>query len=245
MGGDPDDSGDDSGEDDGDNNNDGEDLEEEEDHDPRYRGVEYHKHTTEDENGQFCVLLQEVLQHLGYTMKPLYATKHYSEPGLRDYYTSRVYIRVPLIDTNGWRNRSSHHSITHFSTDEAVVNDAARRALWLLCNAQRDRLHGSEFRHIPRHVSGFEETIVPAGGDDRIDVLARVTSALNIDLEGSTTELDRYHEELQTAQARIAHLQSQLASQRPPQEAMPYSTTASPPRKKLRYGTPEATTRLG
>jgi hypothetical protein len=25
-------------------------------------------------------------------MKPLYVTKHYSEPGLRDNYTSRVYI---------------------------------------------------------------------------------------------------------------------------------------------------------
>jgi hypothetical protein len=39
-------------------------------------------------------------------------------------------------------------------------------------NAQRERLHGSEFRHVPRRVSGSEETVVPAGGDDRIDVLA-------------------------------------------------------------------------
>jgi hypothetical protein len=206
---------------------------------------QYHKHTTEDENGQFCVLLQEVLQHLGYTMKPLYVTKHYSEPSLRDYYTSRVYIRVPLVDTNGWRNHSSHHSSAHFSTDEAAINDAARRALWSLCNAQRDRLHGSEFYHIPRRVSDSEDTIVPAREDDRIDILARVTTALNTDLEGATVELDRYHEELQSAQARIAHLEAQLAGQRPPQEAMPYNTTASRPRKKLRYGTPEATTRLG
>jgi hypothetical protein len=245
MGGDPNDSGDDSGEDDGDNNNGDEDPEEEEDDDPRYRGAEYHKHTTEDENVQFCVLLQEVLQHLGYTMKPLYVTKHFSEPGMRDYYTSRVYIHVPLIDTNGWRNRSSHHNTTHFSTDEATVNDVARRALWSLCNAQLDRLHGFEFHHIPRRVSGSEETIVPAGGDDRIEILAQLTAALNTDLEGATTELDRYHEELQTAQARIAYLEAQLAGQRPPQEAMPYQTTASPPRKKLRYGTPELTARLG
>jgi hypothetical protein len=58
MGGDPDDSGDDSGEDDEDNNNDGEDPKESEDDDPRYRGAGYHKHTTEDENGQLYVLLQ-------------------------------------------------------------------------------------------------------------------------------------------------------------------------------------------
>jgi hypothetical protein len=43
-----------------------------------------------------------------------------------------------------------------------------------------------------------------------------VTAALNTDLEGATAELDRYHEELQTAQARIACLEAQLAGQRPP-----------------------------
>jgi hypothetical protein len=92
VGGDPDDSGDDSGDEDEDNNNADEDPEEEEDDNPRYRGAEYHKHSTEDENSQFYILLHEVLQHLGYTMKPLYVTKHFSEPGMRDYYTSRVYI---------------------------------------------------------------------------------------------------------------------------------------------------------
>jgi hypothetical protein len=177
-------------------------------------------------------------------MKPLYVTKNFSEPGVRDYYTNRVYISVPLIDTNGWRNRSSHHSTAHFSTDEVAVNDAARRALRSLCNARRDRLHESEFRHVPRRVSGSENTIVPTGGDDRIDILARVTAALNTDIEGATTEMDRYHEELQTAQARIAYLEAQLAGQGPPQEAMSYQTTASPPCKKLCYGTEEATNHL-
>jgi hypothetical protein len=209
-GGDPDDSGDDSGNDDDDNNAD-ENPEEEEDENPRYHGAVYHKHSTEDENGQFCILLREVLQHLGYTMRPLYVTKHFSEPGMRDYYTSRVYIRMPLNDTDGWRYRSSHHSKAHFSSDNDAVNDAARRALWSLCNAKQERLHGSEYRHVPRRASGTEETIVPAGGDDRIDVLARVTAALNTDLKGATAEMDRCHEELQAAQARIARLEAQLA----------------------------------
>jgi hypothetical protein len=72
-----------------------------------------------------------------------------------------------------------------------------------------------------------------------------VTAALNIDLEGATTEMDRCHEELQAAQAKIARLEAQLAGQRIPQEVVPYHTTASPPCKRLRYGAAEATTRLG
>jgi hypothetical protein len=165
-------------------------------------------------------------------MKPLYVTKHFSEPGMRDYYTSRVYIRMPLNDTNGWRYRSSHHSTAHFSTDDAAVNDAARRALWSICNAKRAQLFNSEYRHVPRRASGTEETVVPVGGDDRIDILARVTAALNTDLEGATTEMNRYHEELQAAQVKIARLEAQLAGQRLPQEVMPYHTTASPPHKR-------------
>jgi hypothetical protein len=135
-GGDPDDSSDDSVDEEGGNNADG-NPEEDEDENPRYHGAEYHKHSTEVENGQFCILLWEVLQYLGYTIRLLYVTKHFSEPGMRDYYTCRVYIRKPLNDTEGWRYRSSHHNTAQFSTDDAAVNDAARRALWSICNANR------------------------------------------------------------------------------------------------------------
>jgi hypothetical protein len=66
----------------------------------------------------------------------------------------------------------AHHNRTHFSSNDAAVNDVARRVLWSLCNAQHERLHWSEFLHVPRRVSASEETVVPYGGDDRIDVLA-------------------------------------------------------------------------
>jgi hypothetical protein len=188
--------------------------EEDEDENPRYHGAEYHKHSTEAENGQFCILLWEVLRYLGYTIRPLYVTKHFSEPGMRDYYTCRVYIRKPLNDTEGWRYRSSHHSMAQFSTDDAAVNDAARRALWSICNANWVQLFHSEYRHVPRRASGTEVTVVPAGGNDRIDILARVTAALNTDLEGATTEINKYHEELQAAEVKIARLEAQLAGQR-------------------------------
>jgi hypothetical protein len=55
--------------------------------------------------------------------------------------------------------------------------------------------------------------------DSRVDILARVTAALNIDLEGATAELDMTHRELQNAQARIAQLEAQLAGQQRPEEA--------------------------
>jgi hypothetical protein len=49
VGGDPDDSGDDSGDEDEDDSNADENPVEEDDENPRYRGAEYHKHSTEEE----------------------------------------------------------------------------------------------------------------------------------------------------------------------------------------------------
>jgi hypothetical protein len=80
--------------------------------------------------------------------------------------------------------------------------------------------------------------------DSRVDILARVTAALNTDLEGATTELDMTHRELQNAQARIAQLEAQLVGQQPPEEAEASCPSWSPPCKRLRYGTLGATTHL-
>jgi hypothetical protein len=80
--------------------------------------------------------------------------------------------------------------------------------------------------------------------DNHVDILARVTAALNTHLEVATAELDMTHRELQNAQARIAQLEAQLAGQQPPEEAEASCPSRSPPRKRLHYGTPAATTRL-
>jgi hypothetical protein len=77
-----------------------------------------------------------------------------------------------------------------------------------------------------------------------VDILARLTAALNTDLYGATVELDMTHRELQNAHARIAELEAQFAGQQPHEEAEASCLSRSPPRKRLRYGTPGATTRL-
>ena len=48
-------------------------------------------------------------------------------------------------------------------------------------------------------------------GDDCINVLSRVTTVLNTDLESVTTELDETQDKLLEAHARIRQLEAQLA----------------------------------
>jgi protocatechuate 3,4-dioxygenase beta subunit len=112
-------------------------------------------------------------------VRPLYVTSHYVEPSMRDYYTTEVHGRVTTGQEGRWRTRTIHPSTAHFSSQTASFNDVARRVLWSISNSFRDRIHGTNFALC-----------------SRVDILARVTAALNTDPEGATAELDRTHEEL-------------------------------------------------
>jgi protocatechuate 3,4-dioxygenase beta subunit len=164
--------------------------------------------------------LEELLQDIEHSVRPLYITKHYVEPGMRNYYITEVHVRVTTGQAGRWRTRTIHPSTAHFASEAAAINDAARRALWFVSNFFRNRIEGIDFRFVPRRASGTKNTVVPMGDfrDSRVDMLARVTAALNTNLEGATAELDMTHRELQNAQARIAQLEAQLAGQQPPKE---------------------------
>jgi hypothetical protein len=60
-----------------------------------------------------------------------------------------------------------------------------------------------------------------------VDILARVTAALNTDLEGATTELDMTHRELQNAQARIARSAYRTTTARGSKSILSFSVTST------------------
>jgi hypothetical protein len=78
---------------DGGNNNNNENGDEQGD-EHRYRRAEYHEHTYDGPNGLFCELLEELLQDIEHSVRPLYITRYYVELGMRDYYTTEVHVRV-------------------------------------------------------------------------------------------------------------------------------------------------------
>ncbi|RLN39348.1 uncharacterized protein C2845_PM01G43090 [Panicum miliaceum] len=181
-------------------------------------------------------------------VNPHYHTHHYIDPTLGNYLLTRVHVTVETEGIRGRRTLTAHNSATPHATYDASVNSAAKRALWSICHTHRQELQNTEYRHLPRRLSGIEETVVTLGGDDedRLNTLTRVTAALNTDLENVTTKLDQTQERLLEAHERIAELESQLAGMPPPPPQMnePRFAALSPPRKKLLYGAPGSITRL-
>jgi hypothetical protein len=115
----------------------------------RYHRAEYHEHTYVGPDGLFCELLDKLLQEIEHAVRPLYITRHYVEPGMRDYYTTEVHVRVITAQAGRWRIRTIHPSTAHFASKAASINDAARRALWSISNTFRDRIEGTDFRFVP------------------------------------------------------------------------------------------------
>jgi hypothetical protein len=167
----------------------------------RYHRAEYHEHTYVGPDAPFCELLEELLQEIEHAVRPLYITRHYVEPGMRDYYTTEVHVRVTTAQVGRWRTGTIHPCTAHFASEAAAINNAARRAVWSISNTFRDCIEGIDFRFVPNRVSGTENTVIPMGDFrySRVDILARVMAALNTDLDGATAELDRTHRELQNA----------------------------------------------
>jgi hypothetical protein len=147
---------------DGGNNNNNENGDEQSD-EHRYRRAEYHEHTYVGPDGLFCELLEELLQDIEHSLRPLCITRHYVEPGMRDYYTIEVHVRVTTAHACRWRTCTIHPSTAHFASEAATINDAARRALWSVSNTFCDRIEGTDFRFVPSRVSGTENTMVPMG----------------------------------------------------------------------------------
>jgi hypothetical protein len=150
--------------------------------------------------GYFPILLQDILWDLGNTMKPLYITDHYTNLALGDYYLTRVHIRERSETSRGLRPHSVHDSAT--PTPHTLPPSATLpRELFGLFATITVRSCTPACTVISLATSATEEMVVPLGedGEDHINILIRVTTALTTDLEGITAEFDRTHEKLQEA----------------------------------------------
>ncbi|KAF8664320.1 hypothetical protein HU200_054870 [Digitaria exilis] len=191
--------------------------------------------TSITELGAFPLLLEDVLEALGNYTRPLYITTYSSAANYQEYYHTQVHVRAQMENASRFRTWSIHESSLLHTSYEAAISDAARRAVPSISHQFQRELSRTEYRHLPRRHPGTEQTVVVGGGptaDPRLNVLARVTAALNTDMEGVINELAE-------AQERIAELEEQLAEQQGQGDDDERMANAwSPPRKKLRYGAP-------
>ncbi|RLM56124.1 hypothetical protein C2845_PM10G10520 [Panicum miliaceum] len=116
--------------------------------------------TSDRELGHLSLVLQGVLQELGNHVNPHYHTHHYIDPALGDYYLTRVHV-----------------SAMPHATYDASVSNAARRALWSICHTHRQELQNTEYRHLPRRLSGTPRQFLAGALSPPATMVRRSTAA--------------------------------------------------------------------
>ena len=205
--------------------------------------------TSESECGEGPETLREMLHFMGNTVPPLYVVTKLVDPQHATLYRAQVHVRHDVGHGGGRYTYTLHEASAFHTTYRLAISDATRRALWSLRSRYCEELDNTDYRGIPQRVPGTENTTVKmaaAGepGEVRLDLMARVTSWLNTDLEDTTNEMLGWMEKYHAVCRKLVLAEAQLAGVAPPVPPPPSSPRRSPPRKRARFGFSGPSTRV-
>jgi hypothetical protein len=148
-------------------------------------------------------------------------------------------------DLRGVEAFSDHYSITERDTDEATMQDAARRTLSQYCSLFSGVADGLDLKYYPRRSTGSAGGVIasPVGeGNPRLNNMVNLAVVLN-------TELDHTLDELGKVRAEVAELHAECAARHYLDGGSPAPVGIqhlyrSPPRGRFNYGTPDCRTHI-
>jgi hypothetical protein len=113
----------------------------------------------------------------------------------------RAMVYVPC---RGAREISKHHDVGHRTTMDAVIAEAARRALYVLSHKERDKLEDTHCRYTPFRASGEAKTYIASAPayEGTLNNVRSLLAAVN-------TALDDTNNTLYAAQQQIFTLELQ------------------------------------
>lgn len=150
-------------------------------------------------------MLRDVLKELDNNDQLLYDTSHVMDPWLKNYYTTKVRIKVVVDGEDYWRTYSTHESDTPHNNYEASVNNTTKSSLSAICYDYRYELVNTRFRYLPQRRSGTKVSTIALGGNggSTLHTLAHYTAVLNTEYESATMEMPLMHGDMEGPQGWI------------------------------------------
>jgi hypothetical protein len=154
-------------------------------------------------------------------------------------------VRRPDDDLRGAEAFLEHYSITKRDTVEAVMQDAARRALSQYCSLFSGVADGLDLKYYHHRSTGSARGVIvsPVGeGNPRLNNMVNLAAVLN-------TELDDALDELGKVQVEVVELRAECATHHYLDGGSPalvgiQHPYRSLPRGRFDYGTPDYRTRI-
>jgi hypothetical protein len=162
-----------------------------------------------------------------------------------DRWEATCLVRRPENSLWGAEVCSEHYSISERDSAEAVMQDAARRALLHYSSVLGGVANGLNLKYYPRRPSGSTGGVIvsPVGEDNpRLSSTVNLAAMLN-------TELDHALDELSRARAEIAQLRAERAERRHLDDGSPAPVRTQHPYRSPRcghqsYGNPDCKTKI-
>jgi hypothetical protein len=162
-----------------------------------------------------------------------------------DQWEATCLVRRPDDDLRGAEAFLEHYSITKRDTAEAVMQDAARRALSQYCSLFSGVADGLDLKYYHHRSTGSARGVIvsPVGeGNPRLNNMVNLAAVLN-------TELDDALDELGKVQVEVVELRVECATRHYLDGGSPalvgiQHPYRSLPRGRFDYGTPDYRTRI-
>jgi hypothetical protein len=145
----------------------------------------------------------------------------------------------------GAENCSEHYSISERDSDEAAMQDVARRALSHYCSVLGGVADGLNLKYYPRRPSGSTGGVIvsPVGEDNpKLSNTVNLAAMLNTELNHALDELSRARVEI--AQLRAEHAERRHLDDGSPAPVGTQHPYRSPQRGHQSYGNPDCKTKI-
>ncbi|CAN6333579.1 unnamed protein product [Urochloa humidicola] len=159
-----------------------------------------------------------------------------------DFWRVGVQVRVPDQWAKAARRMTQHHALSDRETMEAGICDAARQAYYRYRQELWQEFQNRPERYHPRRASGETAcTIATTAGvtDRQLASTVSLVAVLNTDVDALSEENYLLRTRNTALQDRVIELESEAGQ---PAPRSPEYRAVSPPRKRTRYGTAEAST---
>jgi hypothetical protein len=103
--------------------------------------------------------LRAMVLHLCYNKAPVYHCELWTHSWFEPHWEVAA-ILEEYVSFRGAREISKHPDGAHRTTMDAVIVEAARRAFYVLCHKERDRLADTHCRYTPFRASGEAKTYI-------------------------------------------------------------------------------------
>jgi hypothetical protein len=187
--------------------------------------------------------LRAMVLCLGYEKAPINHCELWTHPWFEPHWEVAA-ILEEYVACRGAREISKHHDVTHRTTMDAGIAEAARRMLYVLSHKERDRFEDTDCRYTPFRASGEAKIYITSAPayEGTLNNVRSLLATVNTTLDDTNNTLYVAQQQIFTLELQKRALEAALQNREQPVVHDAMEPCTSPSSKRPRYDSLDART---